>query len=83
MKLLKINYMKHIYIDRKDIYLPDVKLAYTSTNTNKSFLTLVSIKSLESSQLFLDFVQNFQKTVMTQKLMRLDVSYKVRFTLKN
>ena len=83
MKLLKINYMKHIYIDRKDIYLPDVKLAYTSTNTNKSFLTLVYKKTLKSSQLFLDFVQNFEKTVMTQKMMRLDVSCNVRFTLKN
>ena len=72
-----------MYIDRKDIYLTDIKLAYTSTSTNKFFLTLVSIKSFESSQLFLDFVQNFEKTVMTQKLMRLGVSYNVRFTLKN
>ena len=75
--------MKHMYIDRKDIYLTDIKLAYTSTNTNKFFLTLVPIKSFESSQLFLDFVQNFEKTVMTQKLMRLDVAYNVPFTLKN
>ena len=38
--------------------------------------SLVPIKSFESSQLFLNFVQNFEKTVMTQKVMRL------RFTLK-
>ena len=72
-----------MYIDRKDIYLTDIKLAHTSTNTSESILTLVSIKSFESSQLFLDFVQNFEKTVMTQKMMRLDVSCNVRFTLKN
>ena len=63
-------------------YLTDVKLAYTSTYTNKSFLSLVSIKSFESSQQFLDFIQNSEKTVMGQKLMRLDVSRIVRFTLK-
>ena len=60
--------------------LTDVKLAYTSTHTNKSFLSLVSIKSFESSQLFLNLVQNFEKTVMTQKLMRL--ARNVRFRLK-
>ena len=63
-------------------YLTDVKLAYTSIHTNKNFLRLVSIKSFEWYQLFLNFVQNFEKTVMTQKLMRLDVSRNVRFTLK-
>ena len=63
-------------------YLTDVKLAYTSTHTNKSFLSLVSIKSFESSQQFLNFIQNSEKTVMGQKLMRLDVSRIVRFTLK-
>ena len=63
-------------------YLTDVKLAYTSTHTNKSFLSLVSIKSFESSQHFLNFIQNSEKTVMGQKLMRLDVSRIVRFTLK-
>ena len=71
-----------MYIDRKDIYLTDVKVAYTSTNRNKSFLALVSIKLFESSQLFLHFVQNFEKTVMIQKLVRLDVSDNVRCTLK-
>ena len=69
------------YTDRA-FYLTDVKLAHTSTHTNKSFLSLVSIKSFESSQLFLNLVQNFEKTVMTQKLMRLDVSRNVQFTLK-
>ena len=63
-------------------YLTNVKLAYTSTHTNKSFLSLVSIKSFESSQQFLNFIQNSEKTVMGQKLMRLDVSRIVRFTLK-
>ena len=63
-------------------HLTDVKLAYTSTHTNKSFLSLVSIKSFESSQQFLNFIQNSEKTVMGQKLMRLDVSRIVRFTLK-
>ena len=63
-------------------YLTDVKLAYTSTHTNKSSLRLVSITSFGWYQLFLNFVQNFEKTVMTQKLMRLDVSRNVRFTLK-
>ena len=43
---------------------------------------MVSTKSLESSQLFLNFAQNFEKTVMAQKLMRLDVPRNVRFTLK-
>ena len=71
-----------MYIDRKDIYLTDVKVAYTSTNRNKSFLALVSIKLFESSQLFLHFFQNFEKTVMIQKLVRLDVSDNVRCTLK-
>ena len=71
-----------MYIDRKDIYLTDVKVAYTSTNRNKSFLALVSIKLFELSQLFLHFVQNFEKTVMIQKLVRLDVSDNVRCTLK-
>ena len=46
-------------------YLTDVKLAYTSADTNKSFLKLVSSKQFESSPLFLNFVQNFEKTVMT------------------
>ena len=69
------------YTDRA-FYLTDVKLAHTSTHTNKSFLSLVSIKSFESSQLFLNLVQNFEKTFMTQKLMRLDVSRNVQFTLK-
>ena len=55
-------------------HLTNVKLAYTSTHTNKSFLSLVSIKSFESSQQFLNFIQNSEKTVMGQKLMRLDVS---------
>ena len=63
-------------------YLTDVKLAYTSIHTNKTFLRLVSIKSFEWYQLFLNFVQNFEKTVMTQKLMRLDVSRNVQFTFK-
>ena len=63
-------------------YLTDVKLAYTSTHTNKSSLRLVSITSFGWYQLFLNFVQNFEKTLMTQKLMRLDVSCNVRFTLK-
>ena len=63
-------------------YLTDVKLAYTSTHTNKSSLRLVSITSFGWYQLFLNFVQNFEKTLMTQKLMRLDVSRNVRFTLK-
>ena len=63
-------------------YLTDVKLAYTSIHTNKPFLRLVSIKSFEWYQLFLNFVQNFEKTVMTQKLMRLDVSRNVQFTFK-
>ena len=63
-------------------YLTDVNLAYTSTHTNKYFLSLVSIKSFELSQLFLNFVQNFEKTVMNQKLMPLDVSRNVRFTLQ-
>ena len=82
MKFLEIIFVKYMYIDRRAFYLTDVKLAYTSTHTNKSFLSLVSIKSFESSQLFLNLVQNFEKTVMTQKLMRLDVSRNVRFTLK-
>ena len=56
----------------------NVKLAYTSTHTNKSFLSQVSIKLFESSQLFLNFVQNLKKTVMTQKLMWLHVSRKVQ-----
>ena len=63
-------------------YLTDVKLAYTSTHTNKSSLRLVSITSFGWYQLFLNFVQNFEKALMTQKLMRLDVSRNVRFTLK-
>ena len=63
-------------IDRT-FHLTDVKLACISTHTNKSFLSLVPIKSFESSQLFLNLVQNFNKTVMTQKLMQLDVSRNV------
>ena len=64
-------------------YLADVKLAYTSTHTNKSLLSLVSIKSFEWYKLFLNFVQNLEKTIMTQKLMQLDVSRNVRFTFRN
>ena len=77
MKFLEIIFVKYMYID-KTFYLTDVKLAYTSTEKR----SLLSIKSFESSQLFLNLVQNFEKTVMTQKLMRLDVSRNVRFTLK-
>ena len=82
MKFLEIIFVKYMYIDRRAFYLTDVKLAYTSTHTNKSFLSLVSIKSFESSQLFLNLVQNFEKPVTTQKMMWLDVSRNVRFTLK-
>ena len=63
-------------------YLTDVKLTYTSTHTNKSFLRQISLKSFELSQLFLNLFQNFEKTLMTQKQMRLDVSRNVRFTFK-
>ena len=80
MKFLEIVFVEYMYIDRRTFYLIDVKLAYTSTHTNESFLSMVSIKSFESSQLFLNLVQNFEKTVMTQKLMRLEVSRNTRFT---
>ena len=76
MKFLEIIFVKYMYID-KTFYLTDVKLAYTSTEKR----SLLSIKSFESSQLFLNLVQNFEKTVMTQKLMRLGVSHNVPFTL--
>ena len=51
---------------------------------NKSFLSLVSTKSFEPSQLFLNFVQNFEDCYdsKTEKLMGLDVSRIIRFTLK-
>ena len=77
MKFFEIIYVKYMYIDSTTFYLTDVKLAYTSTHKNKSFLSLVSIKSFALPQLFLNLVQNFEKFVMTQKLMQLDASRNV------
>ena len=54
-------------IDRT-FHLTDVKLACISTHTNKSFLSLVPIKSFESSQLFLNLVQNFNKTDVSRNV---------------
>ena len=82
MKFFEIIYVKYMYIDRYYILFNIMLNQHTLVHIRINLLNLVSIKSFEWYQLFLNFVQNFEKTVMTQKPMRLDVSRNVRFTLK-
>ena len=65
------NYLCEIHVHRRIGHfvfcLTDVKLAYTSTHANKSFLSLVYVKSFESSQLFLKFCSKFWRDCYDSK----------------